>query len=563
MASGVSFDYDVAVIGSGFGGSVTAMRLTEKGYRVIVFESGRRFGADDFPRSNWNLRRFLFFPRLGLRGIQRLTLLRNVLVLSGAGVGGGSLVYANTLYEPFEGFWSDPQWAGITDWRSELAPYYDQARRMLGAAPAPDDTPADQVMRAVADRLGVADTYRATDVAVFLGAPGEEVADPYFGGAGPSRTGCRECGACMVGCRHNAKNTLDRNYLYLAEANGAEVRPERQVTDVVPLEAGGYELTAQRSGAWFRRRREQVRVEQVVCSAGVLGTLGLLASMKERGRLGGISSRLGVRVRTNSEALIGAQTLGPVRQDYSTGLAITSSIHPDDRTHIEPVRYPKGSNAMGLLSTVLVDGGGRLPRQVRFLGKVARHPLAFLRSLSVRRWSERSLILLVMQSHDNSLTVTWRRRRNGGVRLTTEQGEGAPNPSYIPEANEAARLAADIMGGVPASALNEVLLDVPTTAHVLGGACIGDDPATGVIDAYQRVFGHPGLHVADASAISANLGVNPSLTITAQTERAMAMWPNRGEPDPRPSLGARYEPVAAVSPTAPIVPADAPAALGW
>ncbi len=560
---GSSFDTDVAVVGSGFGGSTTAMRLTEKGYRVTVFEAGRRFRSEDYPTTNWQLRRFLYAPRIGLRGIQRMTLLRNVLVLSGAGVGGGSLVYANTLYEPLAGFWQDPQWAAITDWADELAPHYDQARRMLGAARAPDDTASDDVMRAVADRMGVRDTYRATDVAVFLGRPGQEVADPYFGGLGPSRTGCLQCGACMVGCRHNAKNSLDRNYLHLAESHGARVEPEREVVDLVPLPGGGYEVVTERSGAWLRKQRRSITAEQVVVSAGVLGTMRLLASLKERGRLPGLSDRLGVRVRTNSEAILGAQTNGPVRTDYSRGLAITSSIHPDERTHIEPVRYPRRSNAIGLLSTVLVDGGGRLPRPVRFVAQVARHPVAFARSLSVRRWSERTLILLVMQSHDNSLTLRWRARRNGRVRLTSEQGEGAPNPSYLPVANEAARLAADIMGGVPASSINEVLLDVPATAHILGGACIGDSPQTGVVDPYQRVFGCPGLHVADASTISANLGVNPSLTITAQTERAMSLWPQRGEPDQRPPLGAPYRRVAPIRPADPIVPGDAPAALHW
>jgi cholesterol oxidase len=563
MSAEPDHDYDVAVIGSGFGGSVAAMRLTEKGYRVVVFEAGRRFEAADYPKSNWNLRRFLFFPKLGLRGIQRITLLRNVLVLSGAGVGGGSLVYANTLYEPLEEFWDDPQWAHITDWRHELAPFYEQARLMLGASRAPDDTPSDDVMRALADRLGVPESYRSTDVSVYFGRAGVEVDDPYFGGAGPTRTGCERCGACMVGCRHNAKNTLDRNYLYMAESNGAEVRPSRQVVDVRSDDRDGYIVESERAGAWVNKRRDSVRVGQVVVSAGVLGTMRLLADLKDRGSLPRVSDRLGVRVRTNSEAILGAQTVGSVDRDYSAGVAITSSIHPDERTHIEPVRYPRGSNAMGLLSTVLVDGGGRLPRQLRFVSQVFRHPVAFLRSLSVRRWSERSLILLVMQSHDNSLTLKWRRRLSGGVRLTSEQGDGVPNPSYIPVANQAAREAADIMGGVPASALNEVLLDIPTTAHILGGACIGDSASSGVVDPYQRVFGHPGLHVADASTISANLGVNPSLTITAQTERALALWPNKGEADRRPPLGSPYERVAPVSPRAPIVPAGAPASLRW
>ena len=562
MSTMPGFNVDVAIVGSGFGGSVSALRLTEKGYSVAVFEAGERFDAGDYPRTNWAVRKFLFLPKLGLRGIQRLTLLKDVLVLSGAGVGGGSLVYANTLYEPLDDCWSDPQWAHITDWKNELAPHYAQARLMLGASTAPDDTAADEVMRGLADRLDVSDSYRPTEVGVYLGRPGETVEDPYFGGAGPDRTGCIECGSCMIGCRHNAKNTLDRNYLYLAEGKGATVHPGRQVVDVEALAGGGYAVTSERTGAWRRKARHTIRAEQIVFSAGVLGSMQLLAELKERGRLGQLSDRLGQRVRTNSEAILGAQALTD-DIDYSKGVAITSSIHPNDRTHIEPVRYPKGSNAMGLLSTILVDGGGRVPRQVRFLTQAVRHPVAFGRSLSVRRWSERTVILLVMQSADNSLNIKWRPRRNGRLKMTTEQGSGEPNPTYIPEANNAARVAADIMGGQPGSAINEVLLDVPTTAHILGGACIGDSTDTGVVDPYQRVFGHPGIHIADASTISANLGVNPSLTITAQTERAMAMWPNKGEPDPRPPLGSPYVRVELVSPNSPAVASTAPAAIDW
>ncbi len=556
------FDVDVAIVGSGFGGSVSALRLVEKGYSVAVFEAGERFGAGDYPKTNWAINKFLFMPKLGLRGIQRLTLLKDVLVLSGAGVGGGSLVYANTLYEPPDNCWSDPQWAHITDWKDELAPHYAQAKLMLGAATAPDQTAADDVMRSLADRLDVADTYRPTEVGVYLGEAGKTVPDPYFGGAGPKRTGCIECGSCMIGCSHNAKNTLDRNYLYLAEGKGAEVHAGRQVVDVKPLADGGYEVTSERSGSWLLKARTTTRAEHVVFCAGVLGSMRLLADLKQRGRLPNLSDRLGQRVRTNSEAIIGAQALtGDV--DYSKGVAITSSIYPDDRTHIEPVRYPEGSNAMGLLSTILVDGGGRVPRQIRFLGQALRHPVAFGRSLSVRRWSEKTVILLVMQSADNSLNLKWKQRRNGKLKMTSEQGEGEPNPTYIPEANEAARIAADIMGGQPGSALNEVLLDVPTTAHILGGACIGDSAETGVVDPYQRAYGHTGIHIADASTISANLGVNPSLTITAQTERAMSMWPNKGEPDPRPQLGSPYVRVKPVMPDNPAVHRDAPAGIKW
>ncbi len=552
------FDYDVIVIGSGFGGSVTALRLTEKGYLVGVLESGRRFGPNDYPTTNWNLRRFLWFPRLGLRGIQRLTLLHDVLVLSGAGVGGGSLVYANTLYEPHDAFYHDEQWKAITDWRSELAPYYDQAKRMLGVVPHPHETPADRVMQRVAAHFGASDTYQTAPVGVFYGQAGATAPDPYFGGAGPDRTGCIECGGCMVGCRFDAKNTLDRNYLYLAERNGATVHPEREAVDLEAID-GGYRIATERPGAWIRKRRRSFTAEHVVFSAGALGTTRLLLQLRDEGRLPHLSDRIGRHVRTNSEALLGA-TARSRDIDYSEGVAITSSIHPEPHTHIEPVRYPAGSNAMGLLSIVLTDGGGRIPRPLRFLGTALRHPVTFLRSLSVRRWAERSVILLVMQSLDNRLRVV-RKRGIFGTRLRSAQDETSPNPSYIPVANEAARVAASAMDGIPQSAINEVLLDVPTTAHIIGGACLGATPTAGVVDPYHRVFGYPGLHVVDGSAVPANLGVNPALTITAMAERAMALWPNRGEPDRRPAPDAGYRTVAPVAPSRPVVPPQASAAL--
>jgi cholesterol oxidase len=547
-----SHDYDVIVIGSGFGGSVSALRLTEKGYRVGVLEAGRRFGPDDFPKTNWDVRRFFWFPRLGMRGIQRMTLLKDVLVLSGAGVGGGSLVYANTLYEPHDAFYQDPQWVGITDWKTELAPFYRLAERMLGVTDNPTHTPADEVALQIATRWKVEDTFRPTPVAVYFGEAGVEAPDPYFGGAGPARSGCVECGGCMVGCRHNAKNSLDRNYLYLAEQAGAEVHPEHEVVDLEPLPHGGYLITTERPGAWGDKRRRSFTAEQIIFCAGSLGTTKLLLKLAENGRLPRLSQRIGDVVRTNSEAVLGA-TAKSTDVDYSKGVAITSSFHPEPRTHIEPVRYSKGSNVMGLLATVLTDGGGRVPRQLRFLGNVVRHPIGFLRSLSVRRWAERSVILLVMQSYDNSLRVL-RKKGVFGARLTSEPSSGEPSPSYIPIANEAARVAADVMDGFPGSSINEVLLDVPTTAHILGGACVGAVPEQGVIDPYHRVFGHEGLHVADGAAIGANLGVNPSLTITAMTERAMALWPNKGEHDPRPELGQAYRLVGPIAPHSPTVP---------
>lgn len=553
-----SRDYDVVVVGSGFGGSVAALRLTEKGYSVGVLEAGRRYSADDFPTTSWDLRRFLWFPKLGMRGIQRLDLLGHVLVLSGAGVGGGSLVYAATLYEPHDAFYHDPRWAGMTDWRDELAPFFDQARRMLGVAEAEADTPADDVLRSIGRHFGVEDTFQPTPVGVLLSEPGVQHPDPFFGGRGPARTGCLRCGSCMTGCRHDAKNSLDRNYLHLAEQAGAVVHPEHQVVDLEEIE-GGYRITTERPGAWLRRNRRVVIAREVVVAAGALGTSRLLLELAASGRLAHLSDTLGSAVRTNSEAILGATARRP-STDYSQGVAITSSIHPEPGTHIEAVRYGKGSNAMGLLATILTDGGGRIPRQLRFLANVVRHPVAFVRSLSVRRWSERTVILLVMQSADNRLRLRWRARRRGG-RMVSDLDADARHPSYIPVANEAARVAARTMDGIAGSAVNEVLLDVPTTAHIIGGACIGPDAGSGVVDGYHRVYGHPGLHIVDGSVVPANLGVNPSLTITAMAERAMALWPNRDETDPRPAPGEPYRRIDAIRPHRPVVPAGSPGEL--
>lgn len=551
----MGFDYDVIIIGSGFGGSVSALRLTEKGYSVGVLEAGRRYTAKDFAGTNWNLRRYFWFPRLGMYGILRMDLLDEVLALSGAGVGGGSLGYANTLYEPHDAFFTDPQWADITDWRTELAPHYRLAKLMLGVTDAPADTPADNVMRAVADRMGVSNTFRPTPVGVFFGEPGVEVDDPYFGGAGPRRAGCVFNGRCMVGCRHNAKNTLDKNYLYLAEANGARVHPQTEVVDLM-RSGNGWKVTTQRPGPIRRRGMGTFTAEQVIFSAGALGTTRLLLDLAEQGHLPEMSDQVGHLVRTNSEVLVGA-TADSTKVDYSQGVAITSSIHPEPRTHIEPVRYPKGSSAIGLLGTVLTDGGPGIPRPLRYLWRIVRHPIRFLRSLSVYRWAERTVILLVMQSYDNSIQL-YRKKGRFGVRLVSKQGHGQPNPTYNRLANEAARIAAEVMDGQAVSAINEVLLNRPATAHLLGGAPIGSSPERGVIDPYHRMYGHEGLHVIDGSAVCANLGVNPSLSITAMAERALAMWPNKGQPDPRPPLHSDYRPVKPVPPLNPAV--DSPMA---
>ncbi|TFV52637.1 GMC family oxidoreductase [Blastococcus sp. TF02A_35] len=551
---------DVVVVGSGFGGSTAALRLSEKGYRVAVLEAGRRFSDDDLPATSWDLRRYLWAPQLGCYGVQRIHLLPDVLVMAGAGVGGGSLNYANTLYKPPSAYFRDPQWAGITDWETELAPYYDQASRMLGVTTNPSMTPADEVLREVAEEMGVADSFVSTPVGVFYGEPGVTVPDPYFGGVGPERTGCTECGSCMTGCRVGGKNTLMKNYLFLAERAGAVVHPLTTVTGVRPRPGGGWEVEAVRSGAWRRRRTvRRWTCDQVVLAAGTYGTQRLLHAMRDGGTLPALSPKLGHQTRTNSEAVLAAtgRRGGPV--DYSRGVAITSSFHLDEHTHLEPVRYGKGSNAIGLLQTVLVDGGGRVPRWLRALGVIARDPAAFVRLLSVRGWSERTVIALVMQSRDNSIVVSGRRSRLGR-RLTSRPGPGEPSPTWIPGGHEAVRRIAAKIGGDPGGAMTE-LVNIPMTAHFLGGCPIGATAEAGVVDPYHRVHGYPGLSVVDGSAVSANLGVNPSLTITAQAERAMALWPNKGERDPRPAAGEPYVRVAPVPPRSPLVPVSAPGGL--
>ncbi len=550
------FDYDVAIIGSGFGGSVSALRLTEKGYKVLVIEAGRRFEDADFPKTSWRTKQFLFAPALGCYGIQRIHLLPDAVILAGAGVGGGSLVYANTLYVPPEPFFKDKQWGHITDWQSELAPYYDQAKRMLGVVQNPTMTPSDVELKAVADEMGVGDTFTLTPVGVYFGEGGGVTAqDPYFGGRGPARTGCIECGECMTGCRHNAKNTLVKNYLYLAESAGAEISPMTTVTGL-EQHGEGYAIDTKRTGS--RKGKRRIYAKEVIVAAGAYNTQRLLHSMKDSGRLPNLSPALGRLSRSNSEALLGAITDDRSR-DYTRGVAITSSFYPEPHTHIEPVRYGKGSNMMGFLQTVMTDEIDGEPRWKTWIRELVRQRSNALQMIDLRGWSERSIILLVMQSVDNSLTVSGKRSRFG-FRLTSKQGDGEPNPTWIPAGNEAARLLSKRIEGLPGGNLGD-LISAPMTAHFVGGCAIGDSPQTGVIDPYHRVYGHPGLHIVDGAAVSANLGVNPSLTITAQAERAMALWPNKGETDVRPAVGHEYMRVAPVAPKEPVVPDTAPGAL--
>ncbi len=558
---------DVLVVGSGFGGSVAALRLTEKGYRVGVLEAGARFEDKDFSSGTLDITRYLWAPALGCYGIQRIDAVRDTLIVAGAGVGGGSLVYANTLYEPLEPFYRDPAWAHITDWKSELAPYYDQAKRMLGVTTYPYRTPSDDVMEKVATEMGVADTFHPTPVGVFFGRPGqprgEEVPDPYFGGVGPGRRTCLNCGECMSGCRHNAKNSLVKNYLYLAEQLGARVMPLSTVTRIRPRAEGGYEVTIRYTKARRAtpRTTRTLTADHVVMAAASLGTQKLLHRMKDEGHLPNLSDRLGYLSRTNSESILGAIAPKSDPNDYTEGVAITSSFHPDADTHIEPVRYGVGFNFMALLQTVLTDGDGPHPRWQTWLREMWRQKRHVGDLFDLRHWSERAVIALVMQSLDNSITTYGKRSRiTGRWRMTSRQGHGKPNPTWIPVGNDVVRRIARHIGGVPGGNIGEPF-NMPMTAHFIGGCTIGDSPDSGVVDAYQRVFGHAGLHVADGSSISANLGVNPSLTITAQAERAMAFWPNKGEPDPRPPLGSPYERIDPVVPRSPAVPPDAPGAL--
>ena len=530
------FDFDFVIVGSGFGGSVSAMRLAEKGYSVCVIERGKRFKSADFAKTNWDVRRFLWLPALKCFGIQNLSIFSNVMILSGCGVGGGSLVYANTLLQPGDEFFKSETWNTLADWKSELIPFYAIARKMLGVTQNPHVTHVDKVLKECADEMGRGDTFKMAQVGVFFGEPGKTVPDPYFGGKGPERAGCIHCGGCMIGCRHNAKNTLDKNYLYFAEKSGATIIAETNVTDIVPLNGApgkdGYAVKVERSTAWLNKTPREIRARKVILAGGVLGTLNLLLRCKEITRsLPNISNRLGYDIRTNSEAIVGVtEPHAPAEHDYTDGVAITSIFHPDDHTHIEPVRYPKGSSFMRLLAVPMVDGASRFVRPLKLLLTVILHPLDSLRVFCNGKWADTTVLLLVMQTLDNKMK--FRLGRNLFTlfrkRMITVPEDGAKAvPSYIPVGHQVARAFARKVGGIPQSAINEVVMNIPTTAHVLGGCGIGADQDHGVIDIRHEIFGYSGLYVCDGSVIPANLGVNPSLTITAMTERAMSLIPEK------------------------------------
>ncbi|MBB0968672.1 GMC family oxidoreductase [Dietzia aerolata] len=562
-------DTDVVVVGSGFGGSVTALRLTEKGYNVTVIEAGRRFADEDFAKTSWRLNKFVWAPQIGLWGVQRVHMLKDVLVMAGAGVGGGSLNYANTLYKPPAPFFQDTQWAHITDWDSELSPFYDQGRRMLGVVTNPTHTHSDTVVKEVARDMGVEDTFVYTPVGVFFGEktggqgkPGETVPDPFFGGVGPDRTACIECGECMTGCRHGAKNTLVKNYLGLAERAGARILDRTTVSDLRERSDGSWEVTLERTGAWTKRgkRATTMTAGHVVVAAGTWGTQHLLHYAKDAGSLPRMSKALGTLTRTNSESILGAMGDKYIpERDFSEGVAITSSFHPRPDTHIEPVRYGKGSNAIAALQTLLTDGKDGVPRWLLLLLEMLRNPLRAAKMFNYRRWSQRTVIVLVMQNLDNSLQ-TFVKRFGPFKYVSSRQGHGEPNPTWIPKGNEATRRLADKIDGTPGGTVGDIF-NMPMTAHFLGGCPISDSPETGVVDPYHRVWNYPTMSIVDGSAISANLGVNPALTITAQAERAMSLWPNKGEADPRPEQGQVYVRVTPVPPKSPVVPEAAPGAL--
>lgn len=563
--TGSTTHYDVIVIGSGFGGSVAAMRAAEKGYRVAVMESGKRWPDDMIPKTSWNVRKFLWQPEIEMFGVQRIEVLDDVLILSGAGVGGGSHVYANTLYVPPRRFFDAPEWAGITDWADELAPYVDQARRMLGVVRVPYmPTDVDRYMRQVAEEMGIGHTFNRAPVGVYFGTPDEEVDDPYFGGVGPRRRGCVNCGDCMIGCGRNAKNKLTVNYLYLAEKLGADVHELHEVYEVEKLDGGGFEVLTRHPGWVHRAARAQRRrytADQVIVAAHAYGTAKLLLHMQYKDKLRGMSSELGQRARTNSEQLLSVNRSYPEWKDDPEkihitpgAVSITSGVWPDEMTSIEPVYYGVGSNLMAFMLSYHQRGDQKHPT-LNLLKALVTHPGNVLRGSDPRNWSERMAVLLCMQADDTSLNLYW---KNGMLR--SRKGSVKSPPVHIPVVEEYADRLAERMGSQQYAMLFESI-NRTASAHFIGGMPIGDNAEHGAVDPYQRVFGQPGLHIMDGSVMPSNPGVNPSLTITAMAERAMSFWPNKGDEDSRPPLGSGYERMSAVLPHRPLVPAGAPGEL--
>jgi len=519
-------DFDYIVIGSGFGGSVSALRLAQKGYRVGILEKGKEWENKDFPKTSWNIKKNLWLPRLGCYGIQMLTLFKHAFILHGGGVGGGSLVYANQLLIPPDRVFESRDWC-IENAKKVLLPFYETARKMLGANKSPQVGKADVLLKQVGIEMTGKDTFHKNDVGIFFGEPDKTVSDPYFDGKGPDRTGCTFCGACMIGCPKGAKNTLDKNYLYLAKGLGAKIIPQTYVTGVRQVHEG-YEVITQKTTGLLRNEKKYT-AKGVVFSGGVIGTIELLNKCKDDGLLPNISDELGNFVRTNSEALIGV-TSKDKTTNWNDQIAITSGIYPDDTTHIEIVRLNKGSDTLFNLLTLMSDGGGEWPRWVQFLGNIIKHPLRFIRLLWPLGKAASTSVLLVMQTDKNHLTLKYKPRwwRFGRKSINSEIPEGFERaPTYIPVANETARRLAKKMDGIPLSSFPEVVMNMSTTAHILGGCCMGDSQKTGVVSSKGELFNYPNLYVADGSVVSANLGVNPSLTITALSEYIMSFIPDK------------------------------------
>ncbi|EMR01426.1 GMC oxidoreductase [Cesiribacter andamanensis] len=537
MPSNATYDY--IIIGSGFGGSVAALRLSEKGYTVAVLEMGRRWSPQTLPKTNWSLSRWLWYPGLGLKGFFRMRLFRHLLVLHGCALGGGSITYANTLLRPKDSIWQSGRWAGLAPWQEEMDGPYATASRMLGVTENKILGPADALLQQAAQAIGRGDTFYRTSVGVFQeegDAPGGTTyPDPYFGGEGPERTTCTGCGGCMMGCRVGAKNTLDLNYLYLAEKRGAHIHAETRVVDVKPLNgradgSEGYEVITESSTAFFRKKRQRFVCRGVVIAASALGSMELLFKLRDRGSLPRISPALGQYVRTNCESLIGVRTSGPV--DYSQGVAIGSGIYIDDHTHIEATRYPAGSDAMSLMTTLLTIGRPD-PSRIFLLLKnlllsLLRHPLKTWRALKPGGWAKESVIMLCMQALEGHIRMSYRRRWYWPF-AKSMQSSGQKIPTFIPEANAFAQTLAQLSGGTAMSMVSEVLFNIPSTAHILGGCVMGRSPEEGVVDHRHRVFGYQNMYICDGSVVSTNLGVNPSLSITALSERAMRFIPQAGQ----------------------------------
>lgn len=523
----MQYDYDYIIVGSGFGGSVSALRLTEKGYRVLVIEKGKRWEPEAFPETNWNLRRWLWLPMFRFRGIFKMTIMRHVGILSGVGVGGGSLMYANTLPRPRETFFKSGSWSGLADWKKEMEPHYEEAEKMLGAAENPGLYDSDEALRSVAGKFGKSTCFEPTRVAVFFGEPEQEVPDPYFEGKGPRRTGCNFCGSCMTGCRYNAKNTLDKNYLYLAERDGAEVLAEKKVVRIQPIECekgeltkageGGYRIIMKDSTGVFKSRRELI-ARGVILSGGVLGTVRLLLNMKKR-YLPALSDQVGAQIRTNNESLALIHSRKKDK-DFSKGVAIGSIFPPDEDTHLEPVRYGSGSGFWKLLGVPMTYGKTVVGRILKLIWRFITHPRSWLRIYFSKDFAKESVILLFMQHLDSTL-----RLKRGLLNLRTVLSTGPAPSAFMPLARELADSTAEVVDGAPFVMISEAILGTPLTAHILGGCVIGEDSSKGVIDLDHQVFGYHNLFVCDGSAISANPGVNPALTITAMTERAMSKFP--------------------------------------